>query len=401
MELTLAANATALLRAHEIDIAVVGHQELPHAACSLRPAASVGRPSPASEPTPGPTPASSASPSAFDAFASLPLARAAIHFAVASTNGVGSISFKELHDIYAGKTKNWTDLRRKQPGPIHLYGLGNMSIAHRLITAELLDNTDHYRTDETPFDSFVKLRAALMKDPNGIGYTTGAPKPAPGIKYVEPVIGARPDVPSDDTVSTGEYPLFLSPTLYWEKDDPNPAVAEFANIAGSADTVAFIAATAAGFWPLQPKLLAPPSPPPTLGNALRISTTVRFTGPSPASDRYAAIQLDELACFMLELDVSAGEVRHYVFSEGRDPRGPAEHAKDLADAGTLGAFVAGELRRRGVHPGTIIPSTDAVANGELPPGLRRRVETWIVQCTRGLALTPGTETIRSTGTPCP
>ena len=220
----------------------------------------------------------------------------------------------------------------------------------------------------------------LHDDPTAIGYM--AIPDSLKVLRIEVGKNVLASPPDSYHLASGDYPLTQVLRLYRSPQDGNLDVSEFFRsvvAVQSQVTVLFL-----GFAELGPQLLVPPneqrSPPgysDLTRDALRVSSTIRFTDGSEQINPGAQNDLDVLASYLRVLHVRGDKLIHIAFSGDT-----GDCAEDRATSERLGAIVAAELERRYVTAGKVVPfgaqmplASNVTSVGR---GLNRRVETWII-----------------------
>jgi len=312
-----------------------------------------------------------------DSHAAAAIARAAAVIAVHPGNPVETLSFRQLHGIYAGTVTDWAELGGR-PGPIHALTREGGSATRQLFDGVVLGSTP-MATTVRQFGSFEEMRSVAASDPDAIGYFV-----VPGsLKMLRVIVGDDTKVSPPDSyqLASGDYPLSQTLYLYRDPQGANADVSAFFDQALAVSSQFTI--ISAGLSELGPALILPSGERRDSGryeeltrNALRVSTTIRFDDGSMVVDSTASHDLDLLARYLRMLQVRGDHLVHIAFSEGSgDP------AADERASRQLGEVVATELRRRLVAPGDVVAlgAQRPLVEDDTPVGrgINRRVETWI------------------------
>ena len=161
----------------------------------------------------------------------IPLAWDAIVPITSPKNPVRDITLQQLHDIYLGKTTDWSDLGGP-PGPINLYAvagpLDGIEYSLRLL---IFHDGDQRIAAPRLYVNTEKLEEGIAIDPHGLGITTLSGVYAnPAIKMLT-VEGFSAN---SATITDGTYPLY-SALYFGVRDDGrnNEAVQKFITYASS------------------------------------------------------------------------------------------------------------------------------------------------------------------------
>jgi phosphate transport system substrate-binding protein len=132
-------------------------------------------------------------------------------------NPVGSLSLRQIHDIYYGRITNWKELGGND-APINLYAIAAPLDGVEFSLRELV-----FRNGGQPvaaprlYLNTVKLEEAITLDPSGLGLSTLAT--THGNKGLKPLkVGGI--AASTATVADGSYPLYI--TLYLANLEGSP-----------------------------------------------------------------------------------------------------------------------------------------------------------------------------------
>jgi phosphate transport system substrate-binding protein len=306
------------------------------------------------------------------------VARSAIVMTVHPGNPVDTITLDQLRAVYAGELTNWAQLGGHD-SPIHVFARERASAARQLFDSVVMGATPSAQSVEESL-SFDAMPAMVRNDPNAIGYMA-IPD---GLKVLRIEIPGHVMASPPDSyhLTTGDYPLTQVLRLYRNPRDGNPDVSHFLRNAAAVQSKVIVLLL--GFAELGPQLLVPaiePQAPPGYSdltrNALRVSTTIRFTDGSEQIDPGVQNDLDVLAHYLRVLQVRGDKLLHIAFSEDT-----GDCAKNRAISERLGAIVTTELERRNATAGNVVPfgARMPVASNltSVGRGLNRRVETWII-----------------------
>lgn len=119
-------------------------------------------------------------------------------------NKVGSLTLKQLSDIYQGKIRNWKELGGAD-AEIRLYGRENSSGTYVYFLDEVVKGD--YAASVQSLPGTAAVVNAVKKDVNGIGY--GGAAYASGVKHcaVKKDAGSPGVVPTPESIKKGEYPI--------------------------------------------------------------------------------------------------------------------------------------------------------------------------------------------------
>lgn len=313
-------------------------------------------------------------------------------------NPLGSLSLKQIADIFAGRITDWSQVG-PFPGPIHIYRRDGKSGTYDTFKTLVMDGEDVVETAKE-FESSPDLSASVSGDPLGIGFI--------GLAYV---LSAKPlaisqacgltSLPSEYSVKTEEYPLSRRLFLYNPSQQRHPNAADFLTFALSNEAQSIV--KDAGFIDLSPEasgqgyadeairravLLADTGDTRladlkrfaelvTNGDGARLSITFRFESGASNLDNRALRDLDRLADYWKELKATKPDAQLVVlgFADSRGPFRTNERlSKQRADA------VAAGLAERSIKPDVIngLGELAPVACDDSDSGLskNRRVEIW-------------------------
>ena len=132
-------------------------------------------------------------------------------------NPVGSLSLKQIHDIYYGRITNWKELGGND-APINLYAIAAPLDGVEFSLRELV-----FRNGGQPvaaprlYLNTVKLEEAITLDPSGLGLSTLAA--THGNQRLKPLkVGSV--AATTGTVADGSYPLYITLYLAQREDSP-------------------------------------------------------------------------------------------------------------------------------------------------------------------------------------
>ena len=125
---------------------------------------------------------------------------------VNKSNPVKELSLQQLEGIFTGRTMNWKDVGGPD-APITVYSRENSSGTYEFFKEHVLKGKDFAASAQT-MPGTAALLQAVEKDKNGIGYggaAYGAGARAIGVKKDQ---DSQAVEPNEETVKTGEYPIW-------------------------------------------------------------------------------------------------------------------------------------------------------------------------------------------------
>jgi len=166
---------------------------------------------------------------------------------VNAANPVKNLKPAQVRALFNGKATNWSKVRGPEQ-QVNVYILDNKTGA-RAGFQDLAMRGDEYASSAKALPDYAGIKAAVAKDPKGIGYTDMGPLPT----------GARAilingEAPNNVAIYEQVYPYANSLYLYTLERKATPAAKRFIRYVLSKDGQRII--TKAGFVP---RLTAPPS----------------------------------------------------------------------------------------------------------------------------------------------
>lgn len=290
-----------------------------------------------------------------------------------------TLSFQQLRAVFAGEIRDWSQLGGRA-GPIHLYARDEQSGTFDTFKTLVLSGAA-LSGSASRFESTDELAAAVVNDPNAIGFVGLA-----GIGGARAIAVStaqtRPMSPTSLTVATEDYPLSRRLMLYSsnQRSDDVQRFIEFAQSREGqllVDAVGFVgqgmslhpAANEGTDLPVEYREL--------VDGARRLSVNLRFGNGRSFLDSKAIRDLERIADFLHAYPRDSHEIILIGFSDLREhnPILAVNMSNDRAD------YVASELARRGiaVHRsrgfGQALPVADN--DNELGRSKNRRVEIWV------------------------
>ncbi|MDB6058773.1 MAG: pstS1, partial [Verrucomicrobiales bacterium] len=153
----------------------------------------------------------------------------AVGVAVNAQNPVSNLTRQQVHDIFAGNVKNWSEVGGPDAA-INIYIRNPVSGTH-LGFLELALGTNAYAPNAKTFVDYKSLVEAVKNDPNGIGYSSFKTATQGGAKLVSIDNIAA----TEQMVQKGSYPFARNLHLYTNKNRDKKTVIDFVNYVASAD----------------------------------------------------------------------------------------------------------------------------------------------------------------------
>jgi len=134
-----------------------------------------------------------------------PVAWDALVMITSSKNPVGNVTLKQIHDIYLGRIKDWSELGGA-PGEINLYAVAGPHDGNEYTLRDLIfHHGDQAVAVPRLYLNVDKLEEGMAIDPHGLGVSTLSSAHAnPGLKML--TVEGIPA--STATVADGTYPLY-------------------------------------------------------------------------------------------------------------------------------------------------------------------------------------------------
>ena len=134
----------------------------------------------------------------------IPCAKDGVTIYLNEANKVQELTFKQLSDIYQGKTKNWKEVGGNDVA-ITVYGRENSSGTYVYFHDEVVKGD--YAASVQTLPGTAAVVNAVKKDVNGIGY--GGAAYSVGVKYakVKKDANSTAYIPSEETIAKGQYPI--------------------------------------------------------------------------------------------------------------------------------------------------------------------------------------------------
>ena len=140
---------------------------------------------------------------------------------VNAANPLANLSTQQVQEIFTGKITNWKAVGGSD-APIHLYIRDPISGTY-LGFQELAMDKMPYAAGIKTSTNYAGIVAAIMKDPNGIGYSSIDLPKTGGVKAVS-IGGVAPTVAS---VNTAKYPYARVLRLHTQKGKESEATKKF------------------------------------------------------------------------------------------------------------------------------------------------------------------------------
>jgi phosphate transport system substrate-binding protein len=292
-------------------------------------------------------------------------------------NPLRSIDLERLHDLFTGKTGDWTQLGGP-PGAVVVYARDDRSGTYDVFRHLVLGD-DKLVADAKRFEDNTRLSTAVAEDVNGVGFA--------GFRYVNGAkalavfeSGSSPLYPSTFTIATEDYVLTRRLYLYTATSPKNPLVMDFVNFALSADgqkvvrATGFVDLTVTARDPAPCDAKCPPRYATVTKHARRLSLNFRFRPGSAELDTRALRDLDRLLEFLKTYP--SPRILLLGFSDkGSDPGQSVKLSKERAQK------VEEELSARGVRAAVVdgFGQEMPIASNASSAGRdkNRRVEVWL------------------------
>ena len=157
-----------------------------------------------------------------------PVLNEAFVFFVNKNNPVDSITVQQLHDIYAGKITNWTELGVKYDEPIIAYqrseGSGSQTGLYKFVikSDEVMDPPTGLRIDT--MDGIVDAVANYQNSAGALGYSY--------LYFVKnqhyddniKLLKVEGVAPSNDAIASGKYPMINTGYAVFRSAEPNGSI---------------------------------------------------------------------------------------------------------------------------------------------------------------------------------
>ena len=292
-------------------------------------------------------------------------------------NKVAALDRAQLHDIFAGKITDWSQVGGA-PGPIALYARDAKSGTFDTFKSLVLGQ-DKIPDATKRFADSNALADAVANDPTAIGFIGLAYiRSAKALAVSDP--GATPMLPTPFTVTTEEYMLSRRLLMYTPATAHTPLVTELVSFILSSAGQAVVRDTS--FIDLNVALRdgepcdarCPAGYVALTAHAQRLSLDFRFRSGSDGTDSRATRDLDRVVQFLRAYPDAKLILLGFSDSAG-DPAANKQLSKHRAQA------IAKELATRGVHVavsdgfGAAMPI--AANNSDADRERNRRVEVWL------------------------
>jgi phosphate transport system substrate-binding protein len=293
------------------------------------------------------------------------------------SNPAGSISKKQLAEIFSGKASEW--VLGGQQRTINVYAIDKSEAYDTFKNLVLADAPLAPRAQHC--EDSKALADFVARDTNGIGFV-GRPYVHKAKAVAVSEKGARALQPVDFNVSTEDYPLSSRLYLYTRVDSENPDALDFVDFAISdlgqdvVSNAGFVGRGTGIGAPPDACLNAPPDYARLTGGAMRMALNFRFQSGSSELDSKAMDDLDSVVGILGGKGVLGPKVMLFGFADSVGELSFNRHLSQVrVDA------VKSQLMARGVAPGVSkgFGVDCPVASDDTPEGREknRRVEIWI------------------------
>jgi phosphate transport system substrate-binding protein len=136
-------------------------------------------------------------------------------------NPVTNLTKEQVRDIFTGAITNWSAVGGLD-APIHLFIRDPISGTY-LGFKELAMENKPYGSEQNLFTNYTGIVEVVMKDVNGIGYSSLEPATRSGVKMVS-IAGVAPDPAA---INKAEYPYARALHLFTGKGNETPATLDF------------------------------------------------------------------------------------------------------------------------------------------------------------------------------
>ena len=296
-------------------------------------------------------------------------------------NPTGTLSVRQLKDIFAGAITDWGDSRVGGiAGPVHVYRRDENSGTFDTF-ATLVMHGATIRADARQFDDSDALSAAVAKDPTAIGFI-GLPYVGSNKALAVSEVGTAAIPPNRLTIATEDYALARRLFLYTTQTNGNPDIRRFLEFALSDAGQQLVEQV--GFIPLslraEPVAIAPGLSPEYAAltrRAERLSTDFRFQFGATDLDNRAIRDTSRLANYLAANKILP---RRLLLIGYDDEAGPTTAARLGSENRAKAVAVA--LRQEGIVVGQAVGlgSIQPVADNSNDAGRdrNRRVEVYVL-----------------------
>ncbi len=148
----------------------------------------------------------------------------AVAVVVNSANAITNLSREQVRDLFTGAIVNWKDVGGPD-APVHLYIRDPISGTYMGFKELAMENKPYTPDPKmlTLSTNYEGIAQAVVKDPDGIGYTGISPAKDAGAKVLS-IGGVLPSIAS---VNQGQYPYTRKLYLYTSKGNETPATLDF------------------------------------------------------------------------------------------------------------------------------------------------------------------------------